>query len=152
MFSFGHNGKSSGCYLEFVKILVFQCIRSNDVIFCPDDENFLSEPSSMQEASNYSSLHPSGCLNSMSRRHSVFHQLWDFFPKHKYGKIAVTFRKMCTPVRTCSFIWKVVHSKFNHPDDSIHGPEAQASYMGITCIRSTIRTTDVMVRRHQALI
>jgi len=34
-----------------------------------------------QKALNYSSLHPSGRFSSTSRRHSVFDQLWDFFPK-----------------------------------------------------------------------
>jgi len=105
-----------------------------------------------QEASNCSSLHPFGRLSSTSGCCSVFDQLWDFFPKHRYGKTYATVRTICIPVLMHSFIRQVVHSKFNHPDDSIHGPNAHASYMEIACIRSTVRTTNVMARMHQALI
>jgi hypothetical protein len=82
----------------------------------------------------------------------VFDQLWDFFPKHRYGKTATTVRMMCVPVRTLSFIRKVVHSTFNCPDFSLHGPNAQVSYMEIACIRVTVRTSSFMVRTLQALI
>jgi hypothetical protein len=101
---------------------------------------------------NCSSLHPSGRLSSTAGRHSVFDQLWDFFPKHRYGKIAATVRTMWIPVRTLSSIRQVTHSKFKPQDDGLHGPDAQASYMEITCIRFTVRKTDVMVRTCQALI
>jgi hypothetical protein len=43
------NGKSSGHYLEFDKILAFQCIRSNDVIFHPDPHLSKHHPSRRQE-------------------------------------------------------------------------------------------------------
>jgi hypothetical protein len=36
-----------------------------------------------REASNCSSLHPSGRFGSTSKCHSMFNQLWDFFPKHR---------------------------------------------------------------------
>jgi len=64
-----------------------------------------------QEASNYSSLHLSERFSSTSGRHSVFDQLWDFFPKHKYGKIDATAWTMSIPVRTRSSMKQVVHSK-----------------------------------------
>jgi len=74
-----------------------------------------------QEASNYSSLHPSGRFSNTSGRHSVFDQLWDFFPKYRYGKIAATVRTMWIPVWTGSSIRQVAHSKFRRPDISLHG-------------------------------
>jgi hypothetical protein len=104
------------------------------------------------KALNCSSLHPSGRFSSTSRRHSVFYQLWDFFPKHRYGKTAATVRTMWIPIRTRSFLRQVVHSKSRRPDISAHGPNAQASYMKIACIRSTVRTIDPMVRMREALI
>jgi len=81
-----------------------------------------------QEASNCSRLHPSGHFSSTSEQHSVFDQLWDFFPKHRYGKIAATVRTMWIPVRKRSSIRQVVHSKFRRPNDSIHGPDANYIY------------------------
>jgi hypothetical protein len=131
-------------------------IRPDDVIFRPDAQ--LSKPSSVrmmrtfhpglplcQEYSNCSSLHLSGHFSSMSRRHSVFDQLWDFFPKHRYEKTAAT-------ARTRSSIRQVVHSKFRRQNTSLHGPDAQATYMEIACIRSTIRTIIPIVRTREALI
>jgi hypothetical protein len=105
-----------------------------------------------REASNYSSLHPSGCLSNTSERRLVFDQLWDFFPKHRYGKTTATVQTMCVPVWTRSFIRQVVHSKSRRPDVSLHGLDAQASYMEIAFIRSTIWMIDVMVQTCQALI
>jgi hypothetical protein len=105
-----------------------------------------------QEASNCSKLHPFGRLSSTSGRRSVFDQLWDFFPTHRYGKTATNVRTMCVPVRTLSFIRQVVHSKFNCLDIRLRGPDAQASYMEIACINSTVQTTFFMVRMLQALI
>jgi len=97
-------------------------------------------------------LHPFRRLNNTSGRRSMFDQLWDFVPKHRYGKTAAAVRMMWISIRTCSFIGQVVHSKFNRPDDNIHGPNAQASYIEIADIRSTVRMTTVMVRTRQALI
>jgi hypothetical protein len=105
-----------------------------------------------REASNWSSLHLSGRLSSTSGRHSVFDQLWDFFPKHRYGKTAATVRTMCVCVWMSSSIRQVMHLKSRRPNVSLPGPEAQASYMEITCIRSIVQTTAIMVQTHQALI
>jgi hypothetical protein len=105
-----------------------------------------------REASNCSKFHPSGRLSNTSGHRSVFNQLWDFFPKHRYGKTAATVRTMCVPVWTFSFIRQVVHSKINRPDVTLHGSDAQASYMKIVCINSTIWTASFMVRTLQALI
>jgi hypothetical protein len=84
-----------------------------------------------QEASNCSSLHPSGRFSSTSGRHSVFDQLWDFFPKHRYGKIAAIVRMMWIPVRTRSSIRQVAHSKSRRLDASLHGPDARATYVSL---------------------
>jgi hypothetical protein len=113
--------------------------------FCPDFPL-------CRETSNCPSLNPSGRLNSTFGRHLVFDQQWDFFLKHRYGKTAATFQTMCVPIQTRSFIRQVLHSKSRRLDVSLHGPGAQASYMEIACIRSTVRTTDVMVQTLQALI
>jgi len=138
------------------------CIRPNDVVFrptahqssniCSDDVIYrsdaqLSKASSVRktrtfhpdlplcrEASNCSSLHPSRRFSSTSGRHSVFDQLWDFLPKHRYGKIAATVRTMWILVRTRSSIRQVAHSKFRRPVVSLHGPDARATYMEIVCI------------------
>jgi hypothetical protein len=112
---------------------VVLCNRLDDVLYRLDAQ--LSKASSVltartfrpdlplcQELSNCSSLHPSGRLSNTSKRRPVFDQLWDFFPKHKYGKTAATVQTMCIPVRTRLFVRQVVHSKFNRPDDIIHGP------------------------------
>jgi hypothetical protein len=82
----------------------------------------------------------------------VFDRLKDLFPKHKYGKTVAIVRMMYVPVRTLSFIRQVVHTKFNHPDVSLHGPNAQALYMEIACISSTVLTSAFMVRTLKALI
>jgi hypothetical protein len=59
---------------------------------------------------------------------------------------------MWIPLRTRSFIRQVAHSKFICFEDDLHGPDARASYMEITYIRFSIRTTDIMVWTGQALI
>jgi hypothetical protein len=104
------------------------------------------------EASNCSKLHPFRRLSNTPGRHSVFDQLWDFFPKHRYGKTTATVRTMCVLIRTLSFIRQVMHTKFNPLDASLHGPDAQASYIEIACISLTVRTSAFMVRTLQALI
>jgi hypothetical protein len=88
-----------------------------EVSFVRTTRTFRPDLPLCQEASNYSNLHPSGRFRSTSGRHSVFDQLWDFFPKHRYGKIATTVRTMCIPVWKCSFIRQVMHSKFNRPNE-----------------------------------
>jgi hypothetical protein len=92
-----------------------------------------------REASNYSGL------SSTSGQHFVFDKLWDFFPKHRYGKITAI-------VRTRSCIRQVSYSKSRRPDASLHGLEARASDMEIACIWSTVRKTNPLVRMHEALI
>jgi hypothetical protein len=103
-----------------------------------------------REVSNCSILHPSGHFSSTSGRHSVFDQLWDLFPKHRYGKIPATVRTMCIPVWTCSSIRQVAYSKFRRPDDSLHGPDAQTTYMEIACIRSTVWTRKALLWKLRA--
>jgi hypothetical protein len=129
------------------------------------------------EASNYSRLHPSernGKSSSrafqssrrIQRSSEIVQRTWlyrldaiqcstsirVFASRHSYGKTASTVRTMCIPIQKCSFIRQVMCSKFKRPDVSLRGPDAQASYMEIACIRSTIQTTAVVVRTHQALI
>jgi hypothetical protein len=59
---------------------------------------------------------------------------------------------MWIPIRTSSSIRQVAHSKFRHPDVSLHGPDERATYMEIACIWSTVRTTIPLVRTREALI
>jgi hypothetical protein len=59
---------------------------------------------------------------------------------------------MCVSVQTLSFIRQVVHLMFNRPDVSLHGPDAQASYMEIACISLTVRMSAFIVQTLQALI
>jgi hypothetical protein len=105
-----------------------------------------------REALNYSSLHLSGHFSSMSGRLSVFDKVQDFFPKHSYGKIAATVRTMWIPIRTCSSIRQVSHSKSRRSDACEHGPDARPSDMEIACIKSTVRTTIPLVRMREALV
>jgi hypothetical protein len=138
-------------------------IHLDDVIYCPDA--YLSKASPVRttrtfcpdlplcrEASKCSSLHPSGCFSSTSGRHTMFDQLWDFFPKHRYGKIAATVRTMWILVRTLSSIRQVAHSKIGRPDDSLHGSDVRAIFMEIVCIGSTVRTIIPLVRTRETLI
>jgi hypothetical protein len=138
------------------------CIRRDDVVFRPDahqsskhlsgrhdipfghstvrapsvrtTRTFRPDLPLCREASNCFCLHPSGRFSSMSGRYSMFYQLWDFFPKHRYGKIAATVRTMWIPIQTRSSIRQVAHSKFRLLDDSLHGPNARATYIEIACI------------------
>jgi hypothetical protein len=87
-----------------------------------------------------------------SGRHSMFDQLRDFFPKHRYGKFAAAVRTMWNPVRMHSFIRQVSHSKSRHLDVSPLRPDTRASDMEIACIRSTVRTTIPLVQTREALI
>jgi len=56
----------------------------------------------------------------------MFDKEKDFIPKHRYGKTAATVWMMCVLVRMLSLIRQVVHTKFNRPDISLHGLDAQA--------------------------
>jgi hypothetical protein len=93
-----------------------------------------------REASNCSSLHLSGRFNNIYGRHSMFDQLWDFVPKHRYRKTTATVWTMWIPVWTSSSIRQVAHSRFRRPDDGIHGSDARASYMEIAFIWFTVWT------------
>jgi hypothetical protein len=139
------------------------CSRPDDVIYRLDAQ--LPKASSVwttrifhldlplcQETSNCSSLHSSRRFSSTSGQHLAFDQLWDFFPKHKYGKIAATVRTMWIPVWTHSSIRQVWYSKSRRPDASLHGPDAWATDMEIACIWSTFRKTIPLVWTREALI
>jgi hypothetical protein len=79
-------------------------------------------------------------------------KLQDFFPNHKYGKIAATVRMMWITVWTHSSIRQVSQFKSKCPDASQHGPDARASDMKIACIKSTVRTTILLVQTRKASI
>jgi hypothetical protein len=64
-----------------------------------------------------------------------------FASRHSYGKTAAIVRMIYDPVWTMSSIRQVVHTKFNRPHVSLHGPDDQASYMEIACTSATIRTS-----------
>jgi len=104
------------------------------------------------EPSNYSSWHSSRRLKNTAGRLLVFDMLKDFIPKHRYGKTVATVRTMCVPVRTLSLVRQVMHTMVNCPADNIHGPGAQALYIEIAYISSTVRTSYFMVWMLKALI
>jgi hypothetical protein len=83
---------------------------------------------------------------------SVRPKLQDFFPKHKYGKIAAIVRTTWIPAWTRSSIRQVSQFKSRRPDASQHGPDARASNMEIACISSTVRTTILLVQTREASI
>jgi hypothetical protein len=105
-----------------------------------------------REVSNCSSLHPFGRFSSPSERISVFDKLQNFFPKHSYGKIATTFRTTWIPVRTRLSIRQASQFKSRCLDASQHGPNSGASDMEIVCIKSTVRTTILLVQTREAFI
>jgi len=113
--------------------------------FCPDLPL-------CREVSNCSSLHPFGHFSSTSGRLSVFNKLQDFFPKHRYGKIAATVRTTWIPIRTRSSIRQVSQFKSRCPDASQHGPDSRISDIEIACIKSTVQTTVPPVRTCKAFI
>jgi hypothetical protein len=102
------------------------------------------------------------CLTSIrvsASRHSYGRTTWLYRPdaiqcltsirvsdsRHSYGKTAATIRTMFS-------IRQDVHTKFNRPDDSLHGPNDQASYMEIACTSSIVWTSAFKVRTLQALL
>jgi hypothetical protein len=105
-----------------------------------------------REPLNCSGLYSSKLLSNTFGRLSMFNKLKDFFPKYIYGKIAELIRTMCVPIRTQSLIRQVVQKKFNRPNVRLHGPDAQALYMKIACISSTVRASYFMVRTLKALM
>jgi len=72
-------------------------------------------------------------------------KLQDFFPKHRYGKIAAT-------VQTRSSIRQVLQFKSRLSDASQHGLDARALDIEIAFIRSAIRTTILQIRTREAFI
>jgi hypothetical protein len=105
-----------------------------------------------REVSTCSSLHSSGRFSNTSRQLSVFNKLQDFFPNHSYGKIAATVRTTWIPVRTRSSIRQVSQFKSRHPNTSQHGPDARASDMEFTSIKSTVRTIIPLVQTREAFL
>jgi hypothetical protein len=59
---------------------------------------------------------------------------------------------MAATVRTMFSTRQDVHTKFNRPDVSLHGPDDQASFMEIACTNSTVWTSPFRVRTLQSLI
>jgi hypothetical protein len=72
-------------------------------------------------------------------------KLQDFFPKPRYGKIVAT-------IWTRSSIRRVSQFKSRRSDASHHGPNTRVSNMEIVCIRSTVRTTILLVLKCEASI
>jgi hypothetical protein len=105
-----------------------------------------------REASNCSSLHQSGRISSPSERSSVFDQASEFLPKHRYGKIPATIRTTWIFVRMRSSIRQLSQFKSRHSNASQHGPDASASDMKISCIRSAVRMTILLVRTRESSI
>jgi hypothetical protein len=83
---------------------------------------------------------------------SVRPKLQDFFPKHRYGKIAATVRTTWIPGWTHSSIRQVSQFKSKRLNASQHGPKERASEMEIACIRSAVRMTILPVRTREASI
>jgi len=133
--------------------------QSAHSIIRPDDVDSRPDLPLCWEASNYSSLHPFGRFNSPFERPSVFDQLQDFFPKHRYGKIVATVRTTWIPVqttwipvRTRSSIRQVSQFKSRCLIASQHGPDARTSNMEIGCINSTVWMTILLVWMHEASV
>jgi hypothetical protein len=125
--------------------IVQDCIRSDVMANCPDALQS-SRRSQCSSASVWTTwlyrLDAIQCLTSIGVSAS----------RHSYGKTTATVRTMCDPVRTMSSIRQVVHTKYNRPDVSLHGPDDQASYMKIACTSSTVQTLAFRVRTLQALL
>jgi len=109
--------------------------RPNNVVFHPEDENFPSGPSPMLRSFELLRLASVRTFQQYIRMPLSVRLAMDFFPKHRYGKIAAIIRTMWIPIRTRSSIRQVVHTKSRRPDASPHGPDTRATYMEIACIR-----------------
>jgi hypothetical protein len=79
-------------------------------------------------------------------------KLQDFFPKHRYGKIAATVRMTWISVRAHSSIRQVSQFKSRRPEASHHGPDRRVSNMKIACITSTFRTTILPIQTRKASV
>lgn len=105
-----------------------------------------------QEASNCSILHPSGRFSSTARWHSCSTKLQDFFPKHRYGKIAATVRMMWIPVQMRSSIRQVSHQNPDVRTPVFMIRTCEHHIWKIVCIRSTVWTTVPLVQTSEASI
>jgi hypothetical protein len=63
------------------------------------------------------------------------------------GRRLLPSRRCVIPSERCPLYGKNVHTRFNLPDVSLHGPDNQASYMEIACTSSTVRTLAFKVGR-----
>jgi hypothetical protein len=79
-------------------------------------------------------------------------KLQDFFPKHRYGKIAATVWMKWMLVRTLSSIRQISQLKSRRLDASQHGPDVRALDMKIACIRSVVQTTILPVWTREASV
>jgi hypothetical protein len=76
------------------------------------------------KASNCSRLHPSRRLSNTFGCLSMFDKSKDFFPKHKYGKIAAIVRTMWL-FHLDTILDNFMQKMFNRPNVKLHGPDAQ---------------------------
>jgi hypothetical protein len=108
-------------------------LTSNQSIIGLDEVDSRPDIPLCQEASNCSSLHPSGRL-------SVFDQALGFLSKHRYGKIAATVQTTWIPVRTREHqIWKLRASEQQYGRPSSWSGRAKplyGNYLQRTCDRS----------------
>jgi hypothetical protein len=126
-------------------------------IIRPDDENFLSEPSSALRSFE---LFQIASVQTASIRTFQQHirmplsvrSAMGFLSKTQIWEAAATVRTMWIPFWTRSSIRQVVHSKFRRPDNGLRSSDVRASYMESACIRSTVPKTDVMFWTLEALI
>jgi hypothetical protein len=74
------------------------------------------------------------------------------FQNTNMGRLLQPFGRRGFPSERAKSIRQVSHSKSRRLDASHHGPVAQVSDMEIACIRSTVRTTILLVRTCEASI
>jgi hypothetical protein len=152
----------------FKDLFRFPVSHPDDVVFRSDahqsatsvrtTRSFRPDAHQCLDASNNSRFHPSGRFSEFEKT-PVFQRIRPddvAIPfgriqcltsirvsdsRHNYGKTAATVRTMCDPVRTMFSIRQDVHTKFNRPDVSLHGPDAPSLIMVISCSRSaTVQT------------
>jgi hypothetical protein len=150
--------------------LVFRPDAHQSATFVRTTRSFRPDAHQCLEASNSSRFHSSGRNGKSSGRSSEFEKTpqcfrasvrttWLYHPdaiqcltsirvsdsRHSYGKTAAIVRTMCDPVWMMFSIRQDVHTKFNRPDVSLHGPDDQASCMEIACTSSTERTLQSLI-------
>jgi hypothetical protein len=126
-----HQTKASSVRTTWIPIRTFlyvEKLRTAPGCICPDD----------------STAHPNDSQCSI--------KLQDFFPKHRYGKIAATVWTTWILVQTRSSIRQVSQFKSRCSDASHHGPDARASDMEIACIKLAVPTTILLVQTCEASI